>query len=159
MSNKKLGNNKGVTLVEMLIALVVLLIVFMGLLQATLLTMQTNVKNSLRDDAVRVLSDRLAVLRGVPYSNSSVLPDNSPNFVLDTAVHANPGCGNIVDGDYIHDNPYDVPISVRNTTVHFYVTKVVCDIDSTHKVISLKATWSWQSENYQHTLAATRVQS
>ena len=47
-------NKKGVTLVEVMIALVVLLIVFMGLLQTAILSIQSNTTNLMRDEMTRV---------------------------------------------------------------------------------------------------------
>ena len=46
-------NKKGVTLVEVMIALVVLLLVFMGLLQAAILSIQSNTTNLMRDEMTR----------------------------------------------------------------------------------------------------------
>jgi prepilin-type N-terminal cleavage/methylation domain-containing protein len=54
---------KGVTLVEVMIALVILLIVFIGLIQASLLTIQSNVRNLARDEAVRITADQMDMLR------------------------------------------------------------------------------------------------
>ncbi len=52
-------NRKGLTLVEVTIALVVLLFVFMGLLQAALLSIDHNLRNVLRDEAVRIADQRM----------------------------------------------------------------------------------------------------
>jgi prepilin-type N-terminal cleavage/methylation domain-containing protein len=42
-------NSRGVSLVEVMIALTVLLVVFLGLMQAALLSIEQNMKNLLRD--------------------------------------------------------------------------------------------------------------
>lgn len=47
-------NKKGVTLIEVMIALVVLLLVFMGLLQTAILSIQSNTTNLMRDEMKRV---------------------------------------------------------------------------------------------------------
>ena len=61
MSNRI--NKKGVSLVEVMISLVILLIVSMGLLQASLLSIDSNVRNELRDEAVRIASESMAQRR------------------------------------------------------------------------------------------------
>jgi prepilin-type N-terminal cleavage/methylation domain-containing protein len=70
MSNRI--NKKGVSLVEVMISLVILLIVSMGLLQASLLSIDSNVRNELRDEAVRIASESMAEKRSAfDDSNSS----------------------------------------------------------------------------------------
>jgi prepilin-type N-terminal cleavage/methylation domain-containing protein len=53
-------NNKGLSLVEVLISLVILLIVSMGLIQASLLSIDANLRNELRDEAVKIASEDMA---------------------------------------------------------------------------------------------------
>jgi prepilin-type N-terminal cleavage/methylation domain-containing protein len=74
-----LRNKKGVTLVEVLISLVILLVVFMGLLQASLLSVETNVTNVLRDEAVRLASDTMIALQTSPFDDLD--RDNAPDAV------------------------------------------------------------------------------
>ena len=59
LQNRNQGS-RGVTLVEVLVSIVILLIVSMGLLQASLLTIQSNVRNELRDEAVKIASEDMA---------------------------------------------------------------------------------------------------
>jgi len=52
-------DERGFTLVEMMISMVVILIVLLGLVQAALLSIEHNVRNQLRDEAVRVAEQRM----------------------------------------------------------------------------------------------------
>ena len=52
-------NEKGVGLVEVMVALVVLLLVFMGLLQSALLSIDHNLRNVVRDEAVKIADQRM----------------------------------------------------------------------------------------------------
>jgi len=133
----KKHKNRGVSLVEVMIALVVLLIVFMGLIQASLVSIQSNVKNELRDDAVRITSDRMARLR--------VISLDDP-LLADT--------GDAIT--FVADLPATVTRNVRNAPVVFTIDKIVDTLDANHKQISLRTTWPWQGENFTHTIAATR---
>ncbi len=72
MSSKM--NSQGVTLVEVMISLVILLIVFMGLIQASLLTINHNMRNEVRDEAVRVGAASMALLRSFNYSCGELDP-------------------------------------------------------------------------------------
>jgi prepilin-type N-terminal cleavage/methylation domain-containing protein len=53
-------NKKGVTLVEVMISLVILLFVFMGLIQASLVSINSNLRNEIRDAAVSVASEYMS---------------------------------------------------------------------------------------------------
>lgn len=69
-------NSKGFTLVEAMIAMVILVIVFMGLIQAALLTIDYNMRNELRDEGSRVASEAMARIRTVPFTDA-VLNDKT----------------------------------------------------------------------------------
>jgi type IV pilus assembly protein PilV len=70
----KLNNSKGVALVEMLIAMVIILVGFLGLVQATLLSIDHNVRNLYRDEAVRIAEERMNVLRSLPVDDTNLPP-------------------------------------------------------------------------------------
>jgi len=56
---RRLRNTGGVTLVEVMVALVILLLVFMGLMQSALLSIDHNLRNNLRDEAVAIADQRM----------------------------------------------------------------------------------------------------
>jgi prepilin-type N-terminal cleavage/methylation domain-containing protein len=60
-------NNKGVTLVEVMISLVIFLIVFMGLMQTALLSIDGNVRNVERDEAIAIANGEIDNLKIVPF--------------------------------------------------------------------------------------------
>ena len=129
-------NKKGVTLVEVMISLVILLIVFMGLIQASLLSVQSNMKNVLRDEAVRITSDRMSILRSAPFNdmNSDTTTDVYPlNFTANTTRN------------------------VRNVASHpFGVAINIITLDADHKQMTVTTTWTWQGENFTHSIVNTR---
>ncbi len=61
-------NSKGVTLVEVMISMAILLVVFMGLIQASLLSINHNMRNATRDEAVRIGGEAMSLLRAFNYS-------------------------------------------------------------------------------------------
>jgi len=66
-----LRNKKGVTLVEVMISLVILLVVFLGLIQASLLSIEHNMKNEMRDEAVRIAAAAVERLKQIPFREAT----------------------------------------------------------------------------------------
>jgi len=135
--------NKGVTLVEVMISLVVLLIVFMGLVQASLVSIQSNMRNVIRDEAVRITSDRMTRLRTIDFADD-LLADTDGDFVEDD-----------LDPDTADDQPV-VSRQIRSATVDFTINRSIANIDDDYKQISLRTSWEWQGETFSHTIAAVR---
>lgn len=59
-------NKKGVTLVEVMISLVILLFVFMGLIQASLVSINSNLRNEIRDGAASLAAEYMARAKATP---------------------------------------------------------------------------------------------
>ncbi len=127
-------NRRGVTLVEVMIALVVLLIVFMGLMQVSIVAIQGNMKNVLRDEAVRLTADRMNRLRSVSFDHADLTATAGTNDPVDNRA-------------------------VRATTVGFTVRRIIADIDANHKQVTLTTTWAWQGENFTHSISTIRRRS
>lgn len=141
-------DNKGVTLIEVLIALTVLLIVFLGLIQGSLLSIQSNMRNILRDEGVRITSDTMTLLQSRTFNdmdnNGAVDPNplNIPNF--DDIYDTNAAMANVQRNiRSINDFTFTVNVNIQN-------------IDANHKQITVTTTWVWQNENFQHQIMATR---
>jgi type IV pilus assembly protein PilV len=65
-------NNKGVSLVEVMIALVVLLLVFLALLQTALLSIDNNLRNLLRQEAISIADQQMIDLKNTPFENAAL---------------------------------------------------------------------------------------
>jgi prepilin-type N-terminal cleavage/methylation domain-containing protein len=52
-------NKKGFTLVEVLVAMVIILVLLLGLVQAAILSIESNLRNVFRDEAVRIAEQRM----------------------------------------------------------------------------------------------------
>ena len=150
----RMSAQKGVSLVEVMIALVILLIVFMGLIQASLLTIQANVRNIARDEAVRITADQMDRLRAASFDdmNRNGVTDADPlnySIIYGTAVTAT-------------TRP-DLRRQLRGATVDYTVTVSICGtscaLDGNHKRITVTTGWSWQGENFTHTVNTMRIRS
>jgi prepilin-type N-terminal cleavage/methylation domain-containing protein len=136
-----LRDNKGVTLVEVLIAVVITLIVFMGLIQASILSIGVNMRNDLRDEAVRLSSDIMSQLRAAPFDD--INRDGTADPSNPTAFAFN----------------WDQDVAIRNTTIPYTIAVNVqwpTAGDNNHKQITITATWQWQGDTITHTISTFR---
>jgi prepilin-type N-terminal cleavage/methylation domain-containing protein len=89
------SNDKGFTLVEMMIAMVIIMVGLLGLVQAALLTIDSNMKNLLRDEAVRISEQALTGelvepdgvtrhegLKNLPVGNDTLPNGTWPSFIV-----------------------------------------------------------------------------
>jgi prepilin-type N-terminal cleavage/methylation domain-containing protein len=143
-SQVNIARQDGVSLVEVLIALVVLLLVFMGLLQAALLGIDSNMRNIIRDEAVTIAAMRMEEARSIPFDN--VLNDTAIDPVNLPACPAG-------------DNPYPVRIdrNFRNIQAFpFGTTRTITDLDTDTKQIDILVRWEYKNECYTHSATTLR---
>jgi len=143
-------NSSGFSLVEVMIALVVLLLVFMGLMQTALLSIDSNMRNVLRDEALRIAAERLEETRGLPFD--SIVSDPAG-----VAVNL-PACGNppINDANY----PVLIERNFRNIQDFPYGTRsTVTDMDgppANTKQIQITVRWEYRDECFTHSIISLR---
>lgn len=119
VSQNKSRNNRGVTLVEVMIALVIMLVVFMGLIQASLLSIDSNLRNELRDEAVRIGSESMARSRSVAWA--TLVPGSS----TDTTVRR----------------------TFRNLSQDFTVTQAVAPLlDASNKQVTITVSYTYRDD-------------
>jgi len=133
-------NNKGVTLVEVMISLVIFLIVFMGLMQTALLSIDGNVRNVQRDEAITIANGELDDLKNVPFG--------------DSRLNAGTNCPT-------------TPISrdFRNIRKDYYICRIITDLGSDTKTINVVVGWDHKKETaaqtptnreFQHSITTLR---
>ncbi len=157
MQNKK--SDRGVTLVEVLIAMTILLIVFMGLIQASILAIGANMRNEMRDEAVRLSSELMVQLRTSPFDdiNRDSATDPTCSAVSFNFVPVRWDTDGTADGIYnVRIRNATIPYTVR-VTVTYPVTAPTCDTE--HKQITITTTWAWQGETMTHAIVAFRGRS
>ena len=117
-------NSRGVTLVEVLISLVVLLIVFMGLIQASILSIDHNLRNEVRDEASRIAASTMDSVKILPF-------DNLNTFYLQTVLF-----------------PPNVPInrSFRNMIQPYDVTVTASSLDENDVQITVIVGYIYHGE-------------
>jgi len=125
-------NKKGVTLVEVMISLVILLFVFVGLIQVSVLSIDFNRKNAIRDEGVRIAAEVMTNLRAYDFST---------NELADT-------------GGWIR--PFPVPVTsdtvrrtIGNFPQDFAVQKNIITLDpptNTLKQVSVRVQYTYRNE-------------
>ncbi len=129
MGRTVLFNKKGVTLIEMMISLVILLIVSLALMQTQLLGISTNVKNQMRDEAVNVAEMRMNQLRSLPFTDTLIHADLTATAgVTEAAVRRN----------------------FRGFFIDFTPTRTIANISTDAKQIAITVSWSYRGQPYTH---------
>jgi prepilin-type N-terminal cleavage/methylation domain-containing protein len=129
-------NNKGMTLIEMLIALVIILITTLAMMSTALLGIQTNMINSLRDEAVGVADERMTALTNIPFPTPP-----ATNELTATGSE-------VADATVVR--------TVRASAVTFTRTRIVADVGSSGelKQVTVTVTWSFKGKDYTHRITS-----
>jgi prepilin-type N-terminal cleavage/methylation domain-containing protein len=116
--------NRGFTLIEVLVAIVILFISMMAVLHALGLSVEHNMKNIIMDEAVRLSEQKMNELRNTP---------------ITTLASSNPST--------------EVPISrnFRNITIDYNVNWIVESLSADSRAIQVLVQWRWKNIAHQHT--------
>ncbi len=123
-------NKKGFTLVEMLVAMVVLLLVSLALMQTALIGIDANMVNVLRDEAISIAETEMNDARNISFDS---LTGSSSKTV---------------------------PRYFRNISNFSYsVTRTITDLNTDNKQATITVTWAWKEKTvangnpYTHTIS------
>jgi len=124
MERIALHNNRGVSLIEVLISLLILMVVSLATMRMALVGMSTNLQNSMRDEAVNVVELRMNELRNKKFDLISL------GTVTET----------------------DISRTFRGASVP-YKPKLKVDqvgADTSTKQITMSVDWTYKGTNYTH---------
>jgi prepilin-type N-terminal cleavage/methylation domain-containing protein len=159
-------NRQGLTLVEVMIALLVMLVVFFALMQTALVGIDANMLNTLRGEAVNAAEKRMnADVRNKPFA--SILTDTDSLL----SVPLESGCG--VSSGGCNDCPTGFPSTgkcrcsdVRSISDFKFCTNVTCTElggdnncatdDADNRRIDVMVGWKWKGQNYVHKITTVR---
>ena len=113
MRESALKSNAGMTLVEVLVALAIVFIIFLGLSNSGLVVLDQNIKNSQRDEAVSVAEMKMEEARNIPFDN----------LVAGTAT----------------DNVFR---QIRGLNMQYAVTRTVASIDPLNRQVTVNVGWN-----------------
>ncbi len=129
-------NDRGFTLIELMVAMVITLVGLLGLLQAINVAMEHNLKNQLRDEAVLIAEQWMGNLKTRGFSQLSGV--SSPQF-----------------------SPRTVSSQLRARNVDFTVSRQCVDLNppaSTAARLTVTVTWNLKGTSYTHTVISLRSQ-
>jgi prepilin-type N-terminal cleavage/methylation domain-containing protein len=116
--------NKGFSLVEVLVAILVLFISMMAVLHALGLSVEHNMKNIIMDEAVRISEQRMNELRNTPIT--SLVNSN-----LSTQL--------------------TITRSFRNISINYTVNWIIENFSADSRTIQVLVQWRWKNIDHQHT--------
>ena len=120
-------NNRGMSLLEVMIATIFLMVVSLALVQTSLLGFHENLRNSLREEAVRIADERIGDLRGRAFTETFTDP------LLNAGVTA-----------------ATVTRKLRSFQKDFSVTTTITDLTTNNKQITVGVTWNYKGSQFGH---------
>jgi len=142
-------NKKGLTLVEVMIALVVLLVVSLALMQTALVSINANMTNILRDEAVGIADTRMNEARNLPFVS---LVSDTGSLAGFNCPGGFPGTGVPIERDLRNVSSFDF---CTNTTV----TELGGDgnlatDDADIRQVDIRVGWRWKGADYNHRITS-----
>ena len=122
MARSARKNERGLTLLETVVALAIIFIVFLGLTDAGLLVMEHNIRNTVRDEGVSVTEFEMAAVRNIPFA------------ALPVGVTARPV----------------VPRQIRGLTMNYTPSWTITALNADNRQVVVNVGWSRRGKTYNH---------
>ena len=138
MQQTAMSNKKGLTLVEVMIALVIVLLVFLALMQTALVSIESNTLNILREEAVSIAEMRMNQVRNIPFAS----------LVSDAAsVPVTRNVRNITGG---------FTFNTLMTVAELGGDGSLATDDGDNRQVNIMVTWQWKGNPYTHSITTIR---
>jgi prepilin-type N-terminal cleavage/methylation domain-containing protein len=143
-------NSNGFSLVEMLVALVIIAITLLGLAAVTLSSITVNIRNDLRNTGVRLTNQTAEVLLALPPDgiiSCGITPDpDGPNYNASYTYSSTNTCLGATDADY---KKYPNPVqTVKGFKQNFNITWAVTTLNSNLRQITITVANRYRNENF-----------
>ncbi|MEO0228300.1 MAG: prepilin-type N-terminal cleavage/methylation domain-containing protein [candidate division WOR-3 bacterium] len=134
----------GFTLIEVMIAFVIILVTMLGLLNLTAQVTAVSVKNTIRDEGIKVTEEVMAQIKALPYAK---IVTNTPYTITRNLRN--------------FQMPYSLSVIVRvnpNSSDEIVVTSTNSESSSVKaanaKTIDVTVTWQYRGTKYSHTISS-----
>ncbi|MHB8120883.1 MAG: type IV pilus modification PilV family protein [Desulfuromonadaceae bacterium] len=118
-------NKKGFTLIEFLVAIVIMMVGLLGLLQTVNYAMSHNMNNQLRQEAVMVADELMQIEMAKPFENIVIGTENkSPQRI-------------------VNGNPYSYAVVITNSSPTARTIN-----------INLNVSWTYKQVQYEHAISS-----
>jgi prepilin-type N-terminal cleavage/methylation domain-containing protein len=156
-------DNKGFTLVEMVIALTLLLLVSMAMMQTALVGIGANMQTVLRDEAIRIAEARMNAARSLQFDDSGdqLLSDTDDTIADEgfqiAACEAPPVSDPntypvVMYGKFGNLRPD--PTHPERSGIRFGTRRDVRPLDGDHKQVYILVRWEYKNICYSHQVDA-----
>jgi prepilin-type N-terminal cleavage/methylation domain-containing protein len=154
----------GFTLVEVMIALIIMLVVFLALMQTALVGIDSNMINTLRNEAVNIAEIRMNEARNKPFVSLDADPGSPSSDYLDGGCTS--GCNDCPPTGFSTGKCWCR--DVRSISGFKFCTNLTCaelggdgncatdDIGADNKQVNITVGWKWKGENYTHSITTVR---
>ena len=129
-------NKRGLTLIEVLIAMVISLLVFFAVMQTALVGIDANMSNVLRDEAVSIAEIGLQEARSIPFA---ALESKGPNLV-------EKNIRKVTNFQFTANRTVDEIDGDQNTATD----------DGEIRRVTVRVTWQWKGQDFTHTATTVR---
>jgi len=119
-------NNKGFTLIETLIAISILTIAMLAILNTTIVSFQYGIRNSIRNEAIKMAEKKMNELRNTAFSSLANNPSPAPT---ETRIF-------------------------RNLTITFTQQWTVSNLSNNSAAIDVSVSWTYLGRSYTHSTAS-----
>jgi type IV pilus assembly protein PilV len=123
-----IDEQQGFTLVEFLVAIVILMVGMLGMLASINIAMEKNLETAFRTEAIMVADDQMMHLRVRPFDSVSTTVASPPKTL--------------------------VTRDLRGIMKNYSVQKIVVQRTSQSKEITLNVTWHKKKEPYSHSISS-----
>jgi hypothetical protein len=133
-----------------MMALLVLLFVSLALMQTALVSIESNMKNVLRNEAVSIAEARIAEVRGSAGSATS-FDTIATDSIADSTNLIVANCGQKFVDDFANVGVY-VTRNLKNIQNFGFCTHQGVQVPTVEdKVVVVTVAWLWKGETYSHT--------
>ncbi|HXX57424.1 MAG TPA: prepilin-type N-terminal cleavage/methylation domain-containing protein [Thermodesulfovibrionales bacterium] len=148
-------NKKGMTLIEVMVALVVLLLVALAMMQTALLSIDSNMISALRDQALKLAETRMNNAKGTTFSKLSS-GSQTDTGALDPGICSatlRAKMQGVMGAIGSANNGQVVTASVRSMPSFNYCTNVTAqNLNPNNVIINVTVGWTWQGQDYVHNI-------
>lgn len=122
-------NEEGFTIVELLVAVVILVFVSIALLQTAVVNIEFNAKNAIRDEGVKLAGEKLNEMRNIAITNVA------DAFNVPESIEKR---------------------RVRNMSIEYTVFTNVSTVGTDNRKLETRVSWKWKGEPFETKMTTIR---
>ena len=145
-------DKNGMSLIEVMISLLVTMILFLALMQTSLLSISQNSRNSIRDEAVSVAAERMRAARNMNFDLMAT--DSEPLHAVCGFMAARCPAG----GELVDRNVRNIPGPGGDPDLFDFCTCMLVPAPAAgvtdFKQVNIFVGWEWQGEEFSHAVSS-----